>query len=301
MIEGCVIGVGPRDEDRSVDGVLAHHLMRASLAAFQCRFDQLTPEQQQGVEATARKTMAMETVILASREAWDIFLPETMIVEAVETVRARYDSHQDFERDLAVNGLDEQTLALALSRDLWVDAALSRVVKDISPPSVADAKRWYDSHPEHFAVPERRTARHILITINDDFADNHRDKAQLKIEAIRNQLDGSVGQFEQLAKQHSECPTAMEGGKLGAVPRGTLYKNLDEMLFKMEEGALSCVLESEMGFHILLCEEIHHVEIIPFAKAKDRILDRLFVRKRQIAQRQWIESLNPQGVALQGA
>nr|WP_321443231.1 nitrogen fixation protein NifM [uncultured Cohaesibacter sp.] len=301
MIEGCVIGVGLHDEDKSEDGVLAHHLMRASLAAFQCRFDQLTPEQQQAVEATARKAMAIESAVLASREAWDIFLPETMIVEAVETVRARYDSHQDFECDLAANGLDEQTLALALSRDMWVDAVLSRVVKDIAPPSVVDAKGWYDSHPAHFAVPERRTARHILITINEDFADNHRDTAQLNIESICNQLDGSVDQFAQLAKQHSECPTAMDGGKLGAVPRGTLYKSLDEMLFKMGEGAVSCVLESEMGFHILLCEAIHHAEIIPFAKAKDRIVDRLFARKRQIAQRQWIESLSLQGVALREA
>lgn len=291
MIEGCVIGIGQPEEDGSEEGVFAHHRVRASLSAFACRFDQLTPEQQQAVETTARKAMALETRILASPEAWEIFLPEATVDEAFETVQGRYETRADFEADLAANGLDAQSLRLALSRDLWVDAVLNRVVDNILPPGPAEARRWYETHPERFTRPEQRTARHILVTVNGAFADNHRDKAWDKIETIHGELDGSMEQFEQMALKHSECPTALEGGKLGTVPRGQLYQNLDDSLFAMETGAVSDVLESEMGFHILLCEAIHPEELMPFAKAKQKILDHLFARKRHTAQRQWIDGL----------
>lgn len=291
MIEGCVIGVGQAEGDGSEEGVFAHHLMRASLEAFQCRFDQLSPDQKSLAETTARKSMSLETAILSSPEAWDIFLPESVIHESVEAVRARYESHADFEQDLAENGLDEQALTLALARELWVDAVLARVAKDVSVPTDGDARRWYDSHPERFLVPEMRTARHILITVNEDFADNVRGKARLKIEAIRDQLDGSLAQFERFAQQHSECPTALDGGLLGTVPQGKLYSMLDMTLFAMEEGAISSVLESEIGFHILLCESIHEGRAIAFDTAKQRIIDHLNAKNRYAAQRQWISGL----------
>jgi len=287
----CVIGEGVNGADESEAGVFSHHLMRAALSAFQCRFDQLNEAQQREVEKTAQKAMAIETAILSSREAWDVFLPERVIDEAVETVRARYDSHLDFDRDLVANGLDMQTLKLALSRDLWVETVLDRVAQDVPPPCETEAKCWYDSHKERFRVPETRAVRHILITVNEDLTDNSRGKARLKIEAIRDQLDGSVPQFEQLAKQHSECPTALDGGRLGSVPRGTLYSLLDETLFMMDEGTLSGVLESEMGFHILLCEEIQQGRAVPFDKARKRIMEHLTAAKRHGAQRRWIEGL----------
>ncbi|TLP44239.1 nitrogen fixation protein NifM [Cohaesibacter sp. CAU 1516] len=291
MIGDCVIGDGMYRADKNEAGVFSHHLMRAALSAFECRFDQLSEEQQQVIEKTAQKAMAIESTVLSSREAWDVFLSEKVIDEAVESVRARYDSALDFEQDLLANGLDLQILRLALARELWVDAVLGKVVQDVPTPCDAEAKRWYDSHQERFLMPETRAVRHILITVNEALADNVRGKARLKIEAIRDQLDGSVPQFEQFAKQHSECPTALDGGRLGSVPRGKLYSLLDETLFMMDEGTLSGVLESEMGFHILLCEDIQHGHVVPFARVRQRIIDHLTAARCHGAQRQWIEGL----------
>ncbi|MBK7954464.1 MAG: peptidylprolyl isomerase [Candidatus Accumulibacter sp.] len=65
--------------------------------------------------------------------------------------------------------------------------------------------------------------RHILVTIHEQLADNQRQPARDRIEAIRSRLLKEPQRFAEQALKHSECPTAINGGLLGSVPRGQLY------------------------------------------------------------------------------
>lgn len=49
----------------------------------------------------------------------------------------------------------------------------------------------------------------------------------------------------------------MEGGLLGNVTPGKLYPELEPVAFALTAGQISPVVESEIGFHILRCDEIH--------------------------------------------
>jgi peptidyl-prolyl cis-trans isomerase C len=83
----------------------------------------------------------------------------------------------------------------------------------------------------------------------------------------------------------------MEDGKLGDIARGQLYPEVDAALFALEEGAVSAPVESEMGFHILLCERIEPARALPFPQVKDRIRAALEKRRRREAQRAWLAEL----------
>ena len=155
----------------------------------------------------------------------------------------------------------------------------------------AEAREWYDAHPERFSIGETRQVRHILITINDEIEENRREASRERIEKIRDELDGSLGQFADLALRYSECPSALNGGILGTVPRGKLYKELDDVLFAMDSDAISEVLESEAGYHILYCEAVIPGQTASFEEAALRIKDAIDKKRRSTMQKAFIAAL----------
>jgi peptidyl-prolyl cis-trans isomerase C len=154
-----------------------------------------------------------------------------------------------------------------------------------------DERLFFQLHKERFAGPERRTARHILITVNDQFEENRRDLARSRIVRLADKLDGRPNRFPSLARKHSECPTAMGDGRLGTLRRGQLYPELDAVLFSLPEGGISGPMESDMGFHLLWCERIHRGVELPFSKVRPRIRQLLEDRAGRNCQKAWISAL----------
>ena len=83
----------------------------------------------------------------------------------------------------------------------------------------------------------------------------------------------------------------MKDGLLGDVHRGVLYPELDAVLFSMQEGSVSEVIESEIGFHVLLCEKIKPGKITPRVKAEKRIREIMQERARHACQKAWLQQL----------
>jgi nitrogen fixation protein NifM len=139
--------------------------------------------------------------------------------------------------------------------------------------------------------------RHILITINDALAGSERHVALEKITAIRQRLQKEPQRFAEQALKHSECPTAMNGGLLGNVPRGQLYPQLESAAFALAEGGLSEVLESELGYHLIWCEAIQPERQSAIEEARKNIRDHLEQQRRSMCQKSWINGLRQAAVA----
>lgn len=268
-----------------------YHLLRAASERFQTPPGALNAEQLAQAERQASQTFALETLVLASPEARDTMIPNARIDASVQTIRQRYPDQDTFLADLAQSGLDEPTLRQALQRELIFDAVMQQIGARAAPVTEIDEQLFYELHRDRFMTPERRTARHLLITINDDFADNRRDVARARIERIAEELHGQAERFGQLARAHSECPTAMEEGRLGTLPRGQLFPELDAALFALDAGRISGVLESELGFHLLLCEHIEAATSVAFDQARAKIRAVIESRRRQDGQKTWIAAL----------
>src|SRR5512143_3174157 len=187
----------------------------------------LQPGESERVQHMAQKQHQLETRVLAAPEARDAVVPLSTLQAAVQEIRGRYPNEDDFASDLAHNGLDEAAFAAALERELKVEAILEKVGARAESVSDTDVDLYYQYHPEQFRRPETRLARHILITINDTIAENTREAARNRIAEIAARLAKEPQRFEEQALKHSECPTALDGGKLGDLPRGKLFPELD--------------------------------------------------------------------------
>jgi len=89
----------------------------------------------------------------------------------------------------------------------------------------------------------------------------------------------------------ASCSVVRPGGRLGNVRRGQLFPQLDSALFSMREGAVSDVLETDVGFHVLWCEQVIPARSIPFLKAEPRIRTILDERNRRTCQKAFLKQL----------
>lgn len=253
--------------------------------------DALDESERKRVTAVAARQQEIEQRILGSANAALVVLPEASIEACIKDIRDRYPDEPEFDADLARAGLDADSLREAIERDLKVEAVLEQVAATTPPISETEIEIFYLQHLDRFRKPETRSLRHILVTINDDLAGSTRDAALAKVEAIRERLLKDVSRFSEQALKHSECPTAMNGGLLGKVPRGKLYAEVEAVAFALAPGELSAVVESELGFHIVLCDAIESELQVPLAEVRERVKEHLAGTRHAAAQKAWIAGL----------
>jgi nitrogen fixation protein NifM len=253
--------------------------------------DALDGDEKKRVSTIAARQHEIEQRILGSAKAALVVLPEASIEACLKDIRDRYPDEPEFEADLGRSGLDVGSLRAAIERDLKVEAVLEQVAAATPAISETEIEIFYFQHLDRFKKPETRTLRHILVTINDDVPGSTRDAAQAKIEAIRERLRKDVSRFSEQALKHSECPTAMNGGLLGKVPQGKLYPEVDAVAFDLAVGELSAVVESELGFHVLLCDAAEHEALVPLADVHERVREHLASARHAAAQKAWIAGL----------
>ena len=269
----------------------SYHLLRNALDGFSKNIPQLAPEEYQQAYQRASKSYELESLVLESAEADGVIISEKSLDHSLQEVAARYGDHREFAADMEANGLDETGLREALGRELKFDSVMNKVAAKSAIVTDIDVQLFYEMHLDRFTAPELRHARHILITVNPEFVENSREAALARMEQLVEKLAGRTNRFADFAKRNSECPTAMEGGKLGEIKRGQLYPELDAMLFSMEEETISPIVESEMGFHVLYCEKIKPGKRTPLSKATLRIRELLQERRRRNCQKEWLTKL----------
>jgi len=274
-----------------IESDVAYLALKAAQKIYSKATAALQPEEFERVQDLAQKQHDLETRVLAAAEARDVMVPPSTVEAAMQEIRGRYQSEEEFADDLARNGLDESSFSAALERELKVEAVMEKVGTRAENVSDMDVELYYQYHPEQFRRPETRLVRHILITINDSIPENTREAARLRVGEIATRLAKEPQRFEEQALKHSECPTALDGGKLGDLPRGKLFPELDKALFELKAGEVSGVLESELGFHVLRCDAITEAGVLGYDQAKPHIRKLLEQKRKRVSQQAWVKQL----------
>jgi len=278
----------PPPDDR---GLHAYQVLRAAVEIFGRQPSELEAAELSTATKRAEQAQELENLVLDTEYGRRVSIPDVAVDGALKRIRERFDDDLAFDQALLESGVVQTDLRRALWRELAFDAVLSLIGEEAVTVTDDDIEVYYTENSKHLHRPEQRTARHILITINDDFSDNTALAAEKRIDEIAAHLELHPGDFESQATRHSECPSALEGGLLGDVMAGKLYPELDEVLFQMQEGAIAGPLESEAGFHLILCEKIVPGALITLEAAREKLREHLTNQRRKAAQKAWIKCL----------
>jgi peptidyl-prolyl cis-trans isomerase SurA len=134
----------------------------------------------------------------------------------------------------------------------------------------SEIKVFYKSIPTD-SIPMIKTEYEIAEIVKNppvSIEEKVRVKEQL-MDLRKRILEGE--NFSTLAILYSEDPgSAKKGGELGFYGRGQLYPEFEAVAFKLKEGEISTVLETEAGYHIIQMIErkgdyinVRHILLVP--------------------------------------
>ena len=132
---------------------------------------------------------------------------------------------------------------------------------------------------------EETKSRHILITPSIILSD---EKAQSLLQGLLNQINAGEATFEELAKEHSEGPSAVSGGDLGWADPKSYDSAFTDALASMKIGELHKPFRSSFGWHIILLEDRRMVDATSQMN-ENRAYQILFNRKYGMESTRWLK------------
>lgn len=201
--------------------------------------------------------------VTISGAAFEDYLDRNLGEEAGELsapVRSRL-LDQFLEEELLLRLADERGLVLeGGSRRMAVD----RLLRSVEPagPGPEEVAAYYADHREGFRRPERVRLRQILLEDRGAATD------------VRRELEEGAD-FGAVARRASREPSAERGGSQGELTRADLPPSLAEVIFALEPGEISGVVEADYGFHVFQVLERLPAETLPPDAVEDEIRRRL--------------------------
>jgi peptidyl-prolyl cis-trans isomerase C len=147
------------------------------------------------------------------------------------------------------------------------------IEREVKTPSADEAtcRRYYQTNLARFRSADLFEARHILFLVKPDdpaAAAVARAKAEDAIAVLKEQ----PGQFAEMARLHSACPSGKQGGNLGQVTRGSTVPEVETFLLQLEPGQLCPVpIRSRYGYHVLRLERRVEGRQLPFEVVQEKI------------------------------
>ncbi|MDP1892956.1 MAG: SurA N-terminal domain-containing protein [Hydrogenophaga sp.] len=152
----------------------------------------------------------------------------------------------------------------------------------------ADVRAYYDQNAARLSGNEERRASHILLTLAPDASAADKAVVREKAAALLAQVKAAPHTFAEVAKANSQDPgSAINGGDLDFFARGAMVKAFEDATFALQKGAISELVESEFGFHIIQLTDIKTPPQRSFGEMRAEIEAEL---KKQQAQKQFADS-----------
>lgn len=154
------------------------------------------------------------------------------------------------------------------------DAAIRRLIEEeVTVPSATaeECLRFYENNRAKFRSEPIFEASHILIAA-DPADERARAAARSDAERLAAVLAEHPSEFATMARTHSACPSAEQGGNLGQLTRGSTVAEFERALARMAEGEITPrPVESRFGYHIIRLERRIDGEQLPFDFVQQRI------------------------------
>ena len=73
---------------------------------------------------------------------------------------------------------------------------------------------------------------------------------QEECEELKKQIEAGAD-FAGIAKEHSQCPSSMQGGALGEFSPGQMVKEFDDVVFSGDLDKIHGPVQTQFGYHLI--------------------------------------------------
>jgi len=196
-------------------------------------------------------------------------LPEALRREDEEALRRRIVAQLLQRKALAaaaeragLHRRPEVHRAIERARDrILAETLLQELQRKLPAPSEEELRRWYRKHRTSFHRPEQAHGRWIVVRTREE---------AMRLWRI---LRRHPKRFAELAATYSiDDATKSIGGDLNWVVRGVLPKAAEQLLFRLEPGAIAKPVQTPKGWAIVQLLDRRPAHTLSFEEARDLVL-----------------------------
>jgi len=140
---------------------------------------------------------------------------------------------------------------------IYVSQTRGAAVQNVDPPTESEIKRYYRANIKEFTIGDIVEFKHIFTKTYDKTTKEARDAARKKIDDVALRLRNGESYEDLVVKYSEDDKTAKAGGYAGflQVDKADLRQSYGagfiDAIFDLDEGQVSGVLQSSMGYHII--------------------------------------------------
>lgn len=155
----------------------------------------------------------------------------------------------------------------------------------------AEVQELYDLRQSEYQRQEKRRARQILIAFsgarNALGVTRSSQEAKQLAQDLHRRLTTQKASFAALARRYSDDATSKEqGGQMDFLTASDLLPELSQELFALTPGALSQVIASPFGFHLVELQEIKTALNLSIEEVQEELARELIIKKQQTLEAQ---------------
>jgi peptidyl-prolyl cis-trans isomerase SurA len=224
---------------------------------------------------------------------------ESDLVKRLDDVRKQNNmaSIEELEKAVEGSGLPWEDYKTQIRNGMLTQEVIRREVgSHINIPS-EEVKAYYTAHSDEFTRPEEVQLTEIFLS-TDGKSPEEMESVQKKAEDLLARVRKG-DDFNEIAKRYSEGSTAKDqGGDLGVFKRGVLSPQLNDVVFKMEKGQITDVIQTKTGFEILKVEAHFVAGLQPLDKVENEVMNKLYMEKMQPSMRTYLGELREESYVM---
>jgi len=235
---------------------------------------QQNAEQMEQIRETVLNSLIQQELIYQQSQKDGFTVSEQEITDRFEEEKAKFESEEQFNVALQAQNMSADDFREKLMKTISVRNYIDEKFIKTTEVTDMEAKIYYSQHEDSFHSPASVRASHILIQVKKSDSEEDKGKARKELEDIRARIDQGED-FAALAKEYSACPSKEKGGDLGYFGRGQMVKSFEDAAFAMEKGAVSDIVETPFGLHLIKVVDKKEEMTTEFPEVKEKIKESL--------------------------
>ncbi len=235
------------------------------------------------------KTMIQNAVMLQKAEELGLTTDvDRSVDQAIENMRKQMGipTLETFEQALRQRGTNLQEFRGSLRENMVIQWLIQQSVYSKLTLLTAEVEAYYNSNQDQFTEPAEVELQEIVV-LNE--GRDQQEARRIAEQALSRLRDGAP--FEEVAREVSEGATAARGGAIGTFKTGTLAAATEDVVFELEEGEISGLIETNYGFQIAKVVKKSAPRVRPLEEVRPSVQQILYQRKADPEVKAFVDDL----------
>lgn len=213
------------------------------------------------------------------------------VMDAINDIMSRKgSSREELQKALAARGMTFEAYKAEIRNQMIKIKLARREIRTKIAISDEEIGAYYVEHKSEYEGKEAVRLKQIIILVPKGADSDARERLRAEAEQLHERLTKGAP-FDLLAAKHSQGPAAEAGGDVGFVERGSMLPEVEEVAFALEQGTVSPVITSPVGYHIIMVVDRRGAGVKPIAHVREEIRAKIEAEKMEKKYEEWIAAV----------